>query len=414
LLRVVLAVGICLAASGAAGAEERSKLEPPDPERYRRWGPIRARPGFAVTDFGYDNNILVATDDRAVGDLTITVSPRLDGLVLLGRSAFLTFRERFSYTAYRTYTDQNYPANRFESRVTLPFRRMGVFAEVGLDNLQLRPTDLQDIRTRERDRRLKAGFILEPGWRTELEISQVYRNLTYTDPDELPISPTIGERLDREESGLELQVAWRAAGRTKLLFESRVESIDFRVPAFVGDFLVDRDGDAWRALTGVRFGEGGPLQGEARVGWAQFTANEPRYPEFSDWIGDLSLIYRLGARTRLIFTGERLPNFSVLIGSPYYLNTEFGVRAVHYLTRIIGVEGAALRGRVTFPGSFALEERIDDLFYYDVGVRFRVTQREDGGQVTYSARLRTYDRESTVPGVARTRTTFWLGAIVGF
>jgi hypothetical protein len=397
-----------------AGAEERSKLEPPAPEKYRRWGPVRARPGFAVTDFGYDNNILVSSDDQAVSDLTITLSPRLDGLVLLGRSAFLTFRERFSYTAYRTFTDQNFPANRFETRVTVPFRRMGVFAELGLDNLQLRPTDLQDIRTRERDRRLKAGIILEPGWRTEFEISQVFRNLKYTDPDEIPVDRTIGDQLDREQAGLELGIAWRAAGRTKLIFESRIESIDFREPLSVGDLTIDRDGDAWRVLTGARFGEGGQLQGELKAGWAQFTANEPRYPEFSDWIGEMNLAYRLGHRTRLIITGERLPNFSVVFGSPYYLNTELGLRAVHYFTRIIGLEAGAIRGRLTFPGSIAVLKRVDELRYFDLGLRFRVAQREDGGRITYSLRVVNYDRESTVPGVGRSRTTLWLGAIVGF
>lgn len=413
-MRLTLVIALGLTAWSLAAAEERSKLEPPDPERYRRWGPIRARPGFAVTDFGYDNNILVSSDDRAVSDLTITLSPRLDGLVLLGHSAFLTFRERFSYTAYREFTDQNFPANRFESRVTVPFRRMGVFAEIGLDNLQLRPTDLQDIRTRERDRRLKAGIILEPGWRTEIEISQVFRNLKYTDPDELQVNRTVGDQLDREQTGLELLLAWQAAGRTKLLFESLVETIEFREPAQIGPISIDRDGDAWRVATGARFGEGGQLQGEIKAGWAQFTADDPRYPEFSDWIGEVNLAYRLGYRTRLIVTGERLPNFSVLTGSPYYLNTELGLRGVHFFTRIIGIEAGARRGRLTFPESIAVLERIDDLRYFDLGLRFRVSQTEDGGQMTYSLRVVSYDRESTAPGVARSRTTVWLGAIVGF
>jgi hypothetical protein len=156
------------------------------------------------------------------------------------------------------------------------------------------------------------------------------------------------------------------------------------------------------------------LQGELKAGWAQFTANEPRYQEFSDWIGEMNLAYRLGHRTRLIITGERLPNFSVVFGSPYYLNTELGLRAVHYFTRIIGLEAGAIRGRLTFPGSIAVLKRVDELRYFDLGLRFRVAQREDGGRITYSLRVVNYDRESTVPGVGRSRTTLWLGAIVGF
>ena len=64
---------ICLTALGLGCLPclAQSALEPPDLSRYVRWGVLRARPGFTVSNFGYDDNIFVSTKDE-VGDYLAT------------------------------------------------------------------------------------------------------------------------------------------------------------------------------------------------------------------------------------------------------------------------------------------------------------------------------------------------------
>jgi len=90
------------------------------------------------------------------------------------------------------------------------------------------------------------------------------------------------------------------------------------------------------------------------------------------------------------------------------------MRAIHYLTRLVGLELGGSVGKLTFPGSFAVEERIDDLRNWDGGVRLRMFQGQAGGRLEYSIRLTHYDRESTVPTADRSGTTLSMGAVAGF
>jgi len=411
---IALAVLLCLARSTMA--QEPSKLEPPDLENYRRWGPIWARPGIALDKVGYDTNILVSPEGFEVPDYTATLSPRLEGLVLFGRSAFLTFVEKLSYTAYMHYTSQNYLDNEFETRATLPADRVGVFVAAGLTNVQLRPADLEDIRTRQQERKFQAGLILEPGWRTEIELSGIVNHLSYTDPDDLGISTgrTVGAVLDRTETSLEWDSSWRAGGRSKLLLDVQVSRVEFDQPGYAFGIPIDRDGTAWRLLPGIRLGEGGPLEGVVHVGWGQYNPQESFLPRFSDWIGDMNLVYLLGWRTHVIFSGERIPAFSLIEGSPYYLDTDLGLRVVHYVTRLVGLEAGAARGTITFPGSFNTEDRIDHLHNWDGGIRLRMYHGDASGRLEYSLRVTHYDRTSNVPGVDRVGTTLEMGVVAGF
>jgi hypothetical protein len=396
-------------------AEPRSKLDPPPLEDYRRWGPLRAQPGIEISNLGYDTNILNSQNTLALGDYTLTVGPRLSGLFLFGRRSFLTFREQFEYTAYLNYSRLNFPNNRFKTRVTLPANNTGVFAEFAIDNVQERPIDLEDLRTRRRDRRAQLGLIFEPGGRTEIELSWLGTDVTYNDPDDSPVDgEEIGFILDRVESGTRLDVAWEMTGRSKLLFDARLDRIDFENPGTVGNVSVDRDGDTWRLTPGIRFGEGGSLLGELKLGWGRYEPRQSGLPVFSDWVGEGELAYRLSWRTRLVLNGRRLPGFSVIPGSPYYLASDVGLRVVHYLTRAVGIEAGATDGTLTFPGRFALAERKDKLRFFDAGVRLRIARGSSGERVEYSIRVRHYDRESTVPGVARSKTMLAMGAVLGF
>ncbi|MDH3786787.1 MAG: hypothetical protein OEV00_15855, partial [Acidobacteriota bacterium] len=179
------------------------KLEPPDLERYLRWGPFRVRPGIELSNLGYDDNIFFDSGDRS-SDLTATLTPKLDGLVLIGSSAFLTFRQAFDYRAYQTFTDLNYLDSRSRARMTVPFRNFGVFVDGEHARSHQRPQDQEDLRPLQISQRLRGGLIFRPSWRTEVELGLTTDRFTHEDEDAILNGQSISERLDRRSHGARL------------------------------------------------------------------------------------------------------------------------------------------------------------------------------------------------------------------
>ncbi len=398
---VVAAVLTALAVCPTAAAQN-SKLEPPDLARYLRWGPVRARPGLNLQNLGYDDNILRNPSNR-VSDYTATVVPRLDGLVLFGERAFLTFAARVSYTGYVENTDQSFLNYRTGGRLTVPFGRIGVFADLEVANEKQRPIDLEDIRPERDERAVGGGVILGLGWRSEIEVGYRSTGFAYDDPEP---GSTLAQRLDRNEEGSRVAVSYLVKGRTRATFDFERDDVLF-------DRRPDRDARAVRLLPGLELGRGGPLTGAVRVGWAEIDALDPAVRPFSGVVGDAALDYRLGGGLRLEFEFERNQDFSFAEDTRYVRVTETQLRAVRYLNRILGVEGTLGRGWLSFqegPGA----DREDDILRYSVGVRFRLDENSIGRKVEYSLVLRRYERQSTIPDFDNDATSFGLNAVVGF
>jgi hypothetical protein len=414
---------LLLLATGAAAAQ--SKLEPPELERYRRWGALRVRPGLELSRIGYDTNILRASDavpSAQIGDYTATLSPKIELLSLFGRSAFLTFQQRFDYTLYVNYPEQNYLNNHSSARVTIPFkRRYGFFVDGLYGITHERPPDLESARPKQDRVRLAYGFLFEPGWRTEIEVALSADDYTYSDSDVGPnVTAFIAERLNRLERGTSLDIRYKAFGRTRIVLKGLVSNIDFEYPFTLdvgtGEPLIEipRDTDEWTALGGLEFGRGGPLTGTVLLGWNKVVPQDDRISELSIPVGDAQLVYRLNSRTRFEIDGERRSGFAVYGANSYFVTTEVGLRTVYYFSRPIGLEAGVGTGRLTFPATLNLLGREDRLSRYELGVRLRNLENSQGKQVEYSVRIRQIQRRSTIPELDRTDTLLGFGAVFGY
>ena len=192
-------LGVLICAVTCSAARSAEELEPPDLERYLRWGPVRARPGMDVSNVGYDNNIFYVTGTTPkVSDVTATLSPKLDGLMLFGDRAFLTFLAKLDFGLYLQNSSLNFINKRGKTRITLPSRskRFGLFADLSLSSVNERPVDLQDIRPIRDNRLFGVGAIVEPGWRSSVEVRQSRSKITYVDPDApmIPMLPRTSKR----------------------------------------------------------------------------------------------------------------------------------------------------------------------------------------------------------------------------
>jgi len=408
MFRAVVACVLLLAAPLSLAAEGRSELEPPDLEQFLRWGPLRVRPGMRVTNFGYDDNVFYTNDSvEPQGDYTITLVPRVDGLVLLGSRAFLTFSQGIGYTAYREFSNQNYFANYTKARVMLPLRSFGLFSDFTFNSDRTRPVDEEDIRPKRNETGLSFGALFELGWRTDVELMTQLTDWRYTDED--GVDSGISRRLDRDVDLTRLTVGYQLKGRTRATLELEHRNITFN------ERLLLQDAVARTALGGFQFGRGGALTGRIRAGWTQIDADDPLKTDFSGVTGDMELTLRVAEGTRLQLTGERTPGFSITVGSIYYVNQNYGLRVIRYFNRLLGAEAAYLRGNLTFPGAVGPnEDREDDYRIAEIGLRFRIARDALGRTTEYKLTLQNYVRQSTNPNQDRSRTTLYTGATFGF
>ncbi len=387
----------------------QSALEPPELFRYSRWGPLRVRPGFQVSNLGYENNIFASTTDE-VGDYRVTLSPKIEGLVLFGDRAFLTIKERLDYTAYLEHTNQNFLDQRGSARVTFPMRRIGYFVEGVLNRVKERPVDELDIRRDRDENGLGLGVIFVPGWRAEIEIGSSRIDLSYFDEDADPNdSPTISERLDRVEYRHKVQVNYHILGRTRMTVDGYVDTIDFDSSTSSG-----RDALGWGALPGIDFGEGGPLSGSARIGWAEIDAEDPAFADFADVVGRAEIAYRPNRQLTIRFSSHREPGFTTSGDSIYFLDTRAGLRVVQFFNRIMGVEAGGSVSRLTFPDSEGNNSWLDTTDSYHGGLRFRLAENSLGRRVEFSIRVQHSRRKSTLGPETLSRTTVGFGADLGF
>jgi len=389
----------------ALPARAASALEPPDLSRYLDWGFVHARPGFAVPGIGYDSNIFAPSGQPPVGDFAVRLSPRIEGVVLFGRRAFLTFTERFDYTAYQDYHDANYYENRGAARLTIPVRRFGVYAEYGLNRLKDLPLSEIDSRPIRREVRTGAGVILELGWRTSVEFGLVRSDWTITDSD----TPATAPSQDRIEEGRQLRVRYRMTGITDLTFDTLNRTVNF-----VDSRQAFRDADERALLPGVEIGSGGVLSGALRVGPARLDAWDPEQPDFSGLIGNARLAWRISSASTLRFEGLREVGFAIYQSNSYFVRNNGEARLVHYFNRVFGVDGALGRGLLTFPESPQAGARTDHLRRLDLGLRIRLMENQLGRRVEYNVGLSRQSRDSTIDTLDQTRNVVAVGASVGF
>lgn len=403
----VLAVAAFLFAAHASAAD---LLKPPDTSRYLRWGPLRVRPGFAVPAIGYDDNVFSRSGTaEPEGDYLIRLSPRIEGLVFFGKAGFLKFNERFDYTAYAQFSDQNYYENRLDTRLLFPFRRFGVFGDYAINRLRDIPGSELDSRPIRREARWGVGGIAELGWRTDVELGYYESRWTNDDPDRtLSGGFTFAELNDRVETGPRLKVRYRLTGLTRLTLDALARDIVFDDPD------VGRDSAEWAVLPGFEFGQGAALTGAVKLGRAQIDAQDPTAPDYSGPIGSLALAYRLTSATRVRLEGGRKVGFATYEGFRYYQDDYAEVRAVHYLTRIFGIEAAAGGGRLEFPGATGTDPRVDDVARYEAGLRVRLPESVLGRTTEYTLGVRNYRRDSSVDTLDQSRSVVAFGASVGF
>ena len=417
-MSLLLLVG---AASPALLAQTISPLDPPDTAQYLRWGPLWARPGFAISDLGYDSNVKAVTDQTAaqdpalkVGAYFIAATPRLKGLVLFGHRAFLTFDTSVQVYAYAQQSDLDYFNAFVNARLTVPFRRFGLYGDVGFYRTRDRPYDAQSIRPLRKIYPLGAGLIVKFGWRSDAEFGYAQSRFTADDPsDPCDAGDTsncaINRLNDRSEIGVRLKARYLAFGRTRVLLEVSQRTITFNDPTIAAQ----RNGDERRQFVGLDFGLGGRISGTFRIGHANFDLDDPDAAGFNGLVADIALGYNFGdSGSRLRFVGARDVRYTVFNLTPLYVYTGGDLTLFKYFSRFLGVQVGAGRATLDFLGD--PDGRVDKDTTATLGMLFRVSENSLGRSVEYSLRYTRWIINSTENGLDQNRGTIGFGASFGY
>ena len=403
---------VCLLFVLAAVVDARATdpLSPPDIGRFLRWGPVRVRPGFAIPALGYDDNVYSSSESSSSeGAYLIRLSPRIEGLVLFGDAAFLTFKERLDYTAYPGLSTLNYFENQGSARLTVPFRRIGAYADFALNRLKDPPASEIDSRPVRREKRLGAGLLFRIGWRMDADVSVVRSDWTNQDPDYISDEGfTIEELLNRTERGWQSKLRYRASGITRLTLDVSRRDIVFDDPD------VRRDTTQSSVMPGLEFSSGGPLAGTVRIGSVRLDAKAEEVPDYSGPVGDAALVWRISQATSARLEGGRRVGFAIYQTNRYFQSDFEEIRGVHYLTRIVGVEIGGGRERLEFPGSVDLDPRVDRVRRLSAGVRLRLPESVLGRAAEYTVGISRRRRDSSDDTLDLSRTVFAFGASLGF
>ncbi|HEX4823525.1 MAG TPA: outer membrane beta-barrel protein [Candidatus Polarisedimenticolaceae bacterium] len=427
-LLVALILGL---ATLSARAQEISPLEPPDTSRYLQWGPLRVRPGLIIPTFGYDDNVYAIPNDSTfprLGTYFVALAPRAEGLVLFKHWAFLTFDEKLEFYLYAPVknsdsypvalqkaieqTNLNYFNQYGTARLTVPFRRIGIYWDFGFNRTRDRPYDAQSIRPIRKEYPLGIGLVTKFGWRTDSEIGVFSTRMNAelsNDPCEAPGAgcATVAQVNNRTESGARWKARYLMFGRTRLLVDVGARKIDFDDPVTAAH----RNGDERRFTAGLDFGLGGRIFGNFHVGEATFDLTDPTQADFRGVVADVALGYDFGSSgSRVIVTGTRDVRYSIYDVSPLYLYTGGDATFIKYFNRFIGMEISGGLAALDFLGS----DRVDDITTGGAGIRFRVSENDLGRRVEYAFRYTRTKIDSSVATNNQNRGTVGFGVTVGY
>jgi hypothetical protein len=322
-----------------------------------------------------------------------------------GHHAFLTFDERLEFFAYAKQSGLDY-FNQFGSaRLTIPFRRFGLYGDIGYYRTRDRPLEAQDARPIRKELPVGAGAILKLGWRTDAEFGLTRDRLSASDEDDL----TIGPRNDRVEKGLRMKARYLAFGRTRVLLDTSRRTIRFDDAAVARL----RDGSERRALLGLDFGLGGRIFGTVRAGYSNFDLALPAARDFHGMVADVAIGYSFGGSgSRLIVTGQRDVQYSIYESTNLYTQTGGALSLIKYFNRFIGGELGVGRSRLVFLGD--PQDRVDGYTTGTLGIRFRISENDLGRRVEYAFRYVRSIVNSTRDDLDQNRGTIGFGVSFGY
>jgi putative beta-barrel porin BBP2 len=286
----------------------------PDPSKVRvRIGPLLLNPSIGLSNIGVDTNVFnESNDQQPKSDFTLTVVPRTDIWLPLGRSWLSgTIDEQIVW--YQKYESERSANN----RLGIGWRMLANVVNINLgatyNNTNERPGYEIDVRAPRTDLMLQAAFEGRVLSRTFLGV-RVLRQTNDFDDTTVFADALLRDQLNRVSTSAAVTLRQQLTPLTSIEFNGTRTEDEF-------EFSPLRDSVSSSFNGTVTFDPLALIRGSATFGIRDFKPESPDVPGFTGGTMAVDLAYTLLGSTRFTVRATRDIQYSFDITQPYYLQT---------------------------------------------------------------------------------------------
>jgi hypothetical protein len=376
--RVSLVVGLVLLSWSIAGAQTIlpaapmipvlppiDKDEPVSQTRPRgqvEVGPVKIRPGFAISDVGVDTNVFNERTDRKQ-DFTATAGPTAEAQLEISRFR-LTGTGALGYVYYNVYDTQR-GLNRTATG-TAEFRasrRILLYANQVFRNTRERLNFEVDARARRAERGVQAGVQVEITPKVTAELSGAYGTRRYAS-DETILGFKLNETLNEDSRNAAARLALKATRLTTFFLTAESNQSLFPLSP-------DRDRYSFTTAVGAAFKPRALVSGVASVGFQRATLLKNQGLDYSGVYANLGLRHKPKEGTELGVGFLREQSSSFEPDHPYAIANSTGASLRQHLFKNVDLYLEAIREARSYAQSPLLHD--SRWAGTDVGYRYNAT-----------------------------------------
>ena len=377
--------------TGAAAAQTDGG---PDPAKVRvRFGPLWLNPQLGLTNIGTDTNVFNEADDQQPkSDFTLTLVPRTDLWLRLGRSWLSgTIDEQLVW--YQKYSSERSANNRLSATWKMPANVFNVQLGASYINARDRPGYEIDLRAPRQEVGLLAAVEGKVMSRTFVGVRVQRQTVDFDDASQFQ-NVLLRDQLNRETQIVAVTVRQQLTPLTSIELNGTRSEDSF-------DFSPLRDAVSSSFNANVTFDPLALISGTVSFGFRDFKPESPDLPGFTGGTMAADVAYTLQGSTRFTLRALRDIQYSFDITQPYYLQTGFEISVAQQVYGPVDVVGRvneqwlAYRDRAGVP--VRASDRTDRIHSYGGGLGYhfgtdlRLGFNIDHARRTSDIDARTYD-----------------------
>jgi hypothetical protein len=365
MIRHVVFLGL-LAGAWSVPAAAQGVRRPPDPDQVRvRLGPLWLNPVLSLGNAGVDTNVFnEADDDLPKRDFTITLSPRSDFWMRMGRT-WLTGAVREDIVWFKKYTNQRSVNNSYSVGWLVPLTRVSFDVGGSWIHTHERPGFEIDARSERRESSV-AGVAEVRALSKTLFGARGERRRIEFDEGAIFLGTDLHGELTRTSTLAAITVRHELTPLTSLTVSAAREQDRF-------DASTLRDSNSTRVDAGVAFDPFALISGSVLFGYRRFDPVAADLPEFNGMTAGVNVSYVALGATRLGFQATRDVQYSFDVNQPYYLQTGVSGSIAQQVYGPVELEARVGSQRLAYrtrAGAAAPVDRTDRVRSYGGGVGY--------------------------------------------
>jgi hypothetical protein len=366
----IIPILVLVAMLPAAGARAQV-AQPPDPSAMRvKLGPFYLNPTLALTNAGVDTNVFNDADDaHPQSDFTVTISPKTDIWMRLGRTWVQgVINEDIIW--YRKFANQRSANNEYKVNWIVPLTRVAFSFGGDWVSAKDRPGFEIDLRSQRSEAAFNGAMEIRALSKTFLGATAEHRHVSF-DQGDVFLGANLDTELTRGITTAALTIRNELTPLTNLNIDITREQDRF-------DFDQLRNSDSTQISAGLKFDRLALLKGGLQFGFRDFTPLSPDVPNFTGLTMATDLSYVLFGSTRLAGNVSRDVQYSYDVNQPYYVQTAYTASIAQQIFGPFDVQGrigAARLAYATRVGAVVqVSDRVDHTTTYGVGLGYHMGQ----------------------------------------